>query len=76
MADTIRAATEKMGEAVKNHIPHGRNTAAEREPMETLLDTATTRMKTDNAPRHAAGESTRKQPAAVATPFPPFLRPV
>ncbi len=60
-------------EFVLIHTATGITAAAEREPADAwLLDRAISR-NASKAARHATGESTRKQPNAVATPFPPFL---
>ena len=53
----------------------GRVRAAAREPADTRRDASTSTPKTARALRHAAADSTAKQPAAVATPLPPFLKP-
>ena len=53
----------------------GRARAAAREPADTRRDAITSTTKTARTLRHAGADSTAKQPAAVATPLPPFLKP-
>ena len=60
-------------EPVAFQIATGKTAAAAREASETRFDHQTNTIKTRIRITSAIGEMTPKHPAAVATPFPPFL---
>ena len=69
----ITAHTVNANESVVSHTATGKTAAAASEPTETRRETNKQMMKAETAVNPAGCESTIKQPAAVATPFPPLL---
>lgn len=69
----IRAHNVRALERLVSQTATGSTAAPEREPADTRLDRNTNRINVKIATINAAGEIIIKQPAAVATPFPPFL---
>jgi len=71
--DTMSAHPVIAGERVLIHTATGSTQAPARDPADTRLVIQTIRVKIKQTPITAGGASTRKHPAAVATPFPPFF---
>lgn len=69
----IRPHAVKGMEWLVSQTATGKTAAPERDPAETRLDRNINRINVKMAIRHAIGEIIIKQPAAVATPFPPPL---
>ncbi len=61
------------GERVASHKITGNTPKEANEATEALLNQQINMIKTNIAIKNDTGEITRKQPPAVATPFPPFL---
>ena len=70
---TTKAHPANTFEAVSSQIRKGNTAAAAREPEETWRRQKTTPKKTPAAKIRDMGETTKKLPAAVATPLPPPL---
>ena len=75
-APIIAAVAVNGREWVQNQTDRGRIIAAPSEPADTYRVTPKSKINVPRAIRQAKGDSTMKQPAAVATPFPPALNPV
>ena len=69
----ISAHTVKGMEWLVSQTATGSTAAPERDPADTRLDRNINRINVNIATIHAIGEIIIKQPAAVATPFPPPL---
>ena len=69
----IRAHAVKGMEWLVSQTATGSTAAPERDPADTRLDRNISTINVNMATIHAIGEIIIKQPAAVATPFPPSL---
>ena len=58
---------------MENHTAKGKIIAAASDPIDTYREINKNRINVPRAIKHANGASTTKQPAVVATPFPPSL---
>ncbi len=67
------AHTVKIVEWENSQTAIGKTAAAASDPGETRSHQQTNMIKTSMATMPATGEIAKKQPAAVATPLPPFL---
>ena len=68
------AAHKVIGkERVENQTANGKIRAAAIDPTEIYRKIAVNTINAPKAIKHANGASTAKQPAVVATPFPPDL---